>query len=213
MAISSFSSTIKQKVYQFWPTDTWPQALALRLAASVALADGVVSALEKDLLKRQIRVWPHLNEIEQARLAAYLNLLLIEPPKLVGLKKNLESLDKGAREDIADILALVAQADCAINPKEVSILEKIYRILGLEPQAVYSNLHIAAVEPVTVQRGEAVGEGYKLPPQAKDARLSPLSLNAERIALLQSDSERVSAILGTIWPDDIRRRRGTAFWR
>jgi uncharacterized tellurite resistance protein B-like protein len=177
-------------------------ALTLRLGASIIYADGVVSDIEKNLLRRQLDAWHYLNETERARLNAYLDLLLVEPPKLAGLKKHLDSLDSGARETLANFLTIVAQIDSTIDPKEIAALEKIFKVLGFDPRMVYSKMHVAAAEPVTIQLPSSEVGGYKIPKQPKDEPLSVIRLNADRIALLQIDSERVSAILGQIFVEE-----------
>jgi hypothetical protein len=75
---------------------------------------------------------------------------LLQPPKLTGLKKRIEELDSKAREAVGDFLALVAQADDRVTPEEIRQLQKIFRLLGLEPDSVFSKVHAAATEPVSV---------------------------------------------------------------
>jgi uncharacterized tellurite resistance protein B-like protein len=178
-------------------------ALTLRLAASVVFADGVASDTEKTLLQRQIEAWPHLNKTERTRLHAYLCLLLKAPPKLVGLKKHIADLDANARNTIANFLTIVAQVDYTINPKEVSALEKIFKVLELDPKTLYSKMHMAAVEPVTVRPASAESEGYDIPRQQRDEPAPFLKLNVDKIASLQDDSERVSAILSKIFSQEL----------
>jgi uncharacterized tellurite resistance protein B-like protein len=178
-------------------------ALTLRLAASVVFADGAASETEKSLLQRQIEAWPHLNNTERTRLNAYLCLLLKAPPKPTGFKKHIAGLDANARNTIADFLTIVAQVDATIDPKEVSALEKIFKVLELDPKTLYSKMHVAAVEPVTVRPPSTGSEGYIIPRQQR-AELAPfLKLNADKIASLQDDSERVSAILSKIFTQEL----------
>jgi tellurite resistance protein len=178
-------------------------ALMLRLAAGVVFADGVASDSEKTLLKKQIESWPHLNETERTRLHAHMCLLLKAPPKPVGLKKLIAGLDANARNTIGNFLTVVAQVDSTIDPKEVSALEKIFKVLGLDPKTLYSKMHMAAVEPVTVRPPSARSEGYDIPRQQTDEPGPLLRLSADKIALLQDDSERVSAILSEIFTPEL----------
>jgi uncharacterized tellurite resistance protein B-like protein len=178
-------------------------ALTLRLAASVVFADGAASDSEKTLLQRQVEAWPHLNETERTRLQAYMCLLLKAPPKPVSFKKHIAGLDANARNTIANFLTLVAQVDYTINPKEVSALEKIFKVLELDLKTLYCKMHMAAVEPVTVRPPSAESEGYDIPRQQRDEPASFLKLNADKIASLQDDSERVSAILSKIFTREL----------
>jgi len=177
-------------------------ALSLRLAAGVVFADGVASEIEKRLLQKQIDAWAHLNEAERTRLHAYLCLLFLRPPKLVGLKKQIGSLEAGARETIANFLIIVAQIDSAIEPEEVCALEKIFKALGLDSKLVYTKMHVAAVEPITVSQPESEAGGYKIPRPPEEDRKPLVMLNANKIASLQNDSERVSAILSQIFTQE-----------
>jgi len=178
-------------------------ALTLRLSASVVFADGVASDTEKTLLQRQVEAWPHLNKTERTRLQAYMCLLLKAPPKPVGFKKHIADLDANARNTIANFLTLVAQVDYTIDPKEVSALEKIFKVLELDPKTLYPKMHMAAIEPVTVRPPSAESEGYDIPRQQRDEPASFLKLNADKIASLQDDSERVSAILSKIFTQEL----------
>jgi tellurite resistance protein len=177
-------------------------ALSLRLAAAVVFADGVASEIEKRLLQKQIDAWAHLNEAERTRLHAYLCMLFLRPPKLVGLKKQIGSLEASARETIANFLIIVAQIDSAIEPEEVCALEKIFKALGLDPKLVYTKMHVAAVEPITVSQPESEAGGYKIPRPPEEGRKPLVMLNANKIASLQNDSERVSAILSQIFTQE-----------
>jgi hypothetical protein len=126
-------------------------------------------------------------------------LLLKAPPKPTGFKKHIASLDANARNTIADFLTIVAQVDSTIDPKEVSALEKIFKVLELDPKTLYSKMHMAAVEPVTVRPPSTGSEGYIIPRQQRAEPAPFLKLNADKIASLQDDSERVSAILSKIF--------------
>ena len=173
-------------------------ALTLQLSAAVAMADGVPSDVEKGLMTRQLEEWLHLSESERRRLHAFMRLVLAAPPKLNGIKSKVEALDKAQRDAIGDFLTLIAQADAVVTAAEVKNLEKSFRLLGLDPQTVYSKLHVAATEPVTVLPGG--GErGYPIPKPPGAAPGTGIELDSAKIAALQKDSERVSAILGAIF--------------
>lgn len=175
-------------------------ALTLHLAAAVIAADGEVAEAERTLLTKQLEAWLHLSESERRRLGALLRFLLVQPPKLSGLKKKIEALDLPARESLGDFLALVAQADENVTPQEIKTLQKIFRLLGLEPESVFSKVHLAATEPVTVQSATPTGEGRTIPPPIPKAAPG-IRLDAARIAALQKDSERVAAILANVFQE------------
>ena len=111
------------------------------------------------------------------------------PVSLASLKKRLEPLAAPAREAIAAFMTTVAQADGTVSPVEVKMLEKVYKALGVESKKVFSDVHAAAAGagPIT-SVARTVETGFKL--------------DHARIAALQQDSERVSALLAGIFRED-----------
>ena len=173
-------------------------ALTLQLGAAVAMADGASSDIEKGMMAQQLEEWLHLGESERRRLHAFSRLVLASPPKLNGIKAKVEALDASQREAIGDFLALIAQTDTVVTPAEIKTLERSFRLLGLDPQAVYAKLHLAATEPVTVLPGGGeAGHPIPRPPTAEPG--TRITLDPTKIAALQKDSERVSVILGAIF--------------
>jgi len=176
-------------------------ALTLHLAVSVSAVDGEVSEGERQLLLRQLEDWLHLNDSARRRLQAHLRLLMTEPPSLNNLKKRIESLPLTARQIIGEFLTTVAKADNEVTPAEVKLLEKIFKMLGLEVQTVYGMLHVAAETPVTVRPSSEAPSGFTIPspPKPKEAGIE---LDMSRVAALHAETERVSAILGAIFTEE-----------
>jgi len=174
-------------------------ALTLQLGAAVALADGNTLEAERGLLTRQLEDWLHLSESERRRLHAFLRLVLAAPPKLNGVKAKVETLDATQRQAIGDFVALIALADSSVTPAEVTALEQTFRLLGLDPKSVYSKIHIAATEPVTVQVATPTATGRAIPKRPVRTETSGFRLDPAKVAALQADSERISAILGSIF--------------
>ncbi|MHB1091722.1 tellurite resistance TerB family protein [Thiobacillus sp.] len=176
-------------------------SLTLHLAVSVSAADGDVGNEERQLLLQQLEDWLHLNESARRRLQAHLRLLMTEPPGTNNLKKRIEALSITARQAIGEFLTQVAKADDEVTPAEVKLLEKIFKMLGLETQSVYSLLHGPAGAPVTVRPSDAGTSGFAIPrpPKPKEAGIE---LDMGRIAALHAESEKVSAILGEIFVEE-----------
>lgn len=162
--------------------------LTLQLASAVAASDGSFGALEVSHLRAQIDRWQHLTPNERRRLHAQLSLLEREPESTTGMKKKFEPLDVPARETIAAIVVSLAQSDGQVSPEEVRALEKAYKVLGVEVKRLFSDLHGAST-------------------RATDPQSSPSSsargfqLDQGRIAQLQQDTERVSAMLSEIFSE------------
>lgn len=143
-------------------------ALTLRLAAAIAVADGVVTEDEQRSLERHMESSDTLVPGDRDRLRAHVEWLLQEKPGVVGLKKRLEELPPSSRSLLGQIMIAVAAADGHIDPEEIKVIKKLYRQLGLEPEEVYSDIHAftagaasPAVGPVTVKPAGAT-KGFKI---------------------------------------------------
>lgn len=163
-------------------------ALTLQLASAVAQADGVFHDREVTHLRAEIEGWAHLTLAERRRLHAHLQWLTVSPMNLAALKKKLEPLPTEAREMLAVFMATLAQADGVVSPDEVKFLEKVYKALGVEPKRVFSDIHMAGSggTPLSTVRVEKQG----------------FCLDAERIAVLQEDTVRVSTLLSKIFAEE-----------
>jgi uncharacterized tellurite resistance protein B-like protein len=167
--------------------------LTLQLSASVAAADGDFGAAEIGHLRHHIESWTHLTPNHHRRLLAHLRLMMKAPVSLASLKKKLEPLEQSARETIAAFMATVAQVDGTVTPAELKALEKVYKALGVDARKVFSDVH-------------AVGAvGTNLPARAQPTRSTAsagFTLDTERIAALQRDSEKVSVLLSNIFREE-----------
>lgn len=188
--------------YRQFPVEYDAAVLTLHLAVSVSAADGSVDERERQLLLRQLENWLHLNLSARRRLKAHLKLLWAEPPSLNNLKKRIESLPQSACQGIGKFLAEVALADNEVTPAEVKLLEKMFKMLGLEVQTLYSMLNVASETPVIVRPSSKTPSGFAIPspPELKEAGVT---LDMNRIAALHAESEKVSAILGAIFAEDV----------
>lgn len=163
-------------------------ALMLQLASAVAQADGEFHDLEIAHLRTEIEGWTHLTLAERRRLHAHLQWLTASPMNLTALKKKLEPLPTTARETLAAFMATLIQADGVVSPDEVKFLEKVYKALGLEPKRVFSDIHAAGSVSASVSSIQAEKQSFRL--------------DTERIAALQEDTVRVSALLSKIFADE-----------
>lgn len=162
-------------------------ALTLQLASAVASADGDFTSQEMSHLRETVLSWKHLAPSQSRRLLAHLRLLMQAPASLTALKKKFEPLDMSVKETIASFMAAVAQADGEVSPAEVKMLEKVYKALGVDPKKVFSDVHAVAAgtKPTAATQAKVEQSGFKLDPA--------------RIAELQKDTEKVSALLANIF--------------
>lgn len=163
-------------------------ALTLQLASAVAQADGAFNSAEVAHLQAEIENWKHLTPAHQTRLRAHLRWLQAAPVTLASLKKKLDPLDQKAKETVATFMATLAQADGSVSAAEVRFLEKVYKALGVEPKRVFTDVHSAGNSSASRSSAPASTKGFKLDPA--------------RIAELQQDTARVSALLAGIFKED-----------
>jgi uncharacterized protein/uncharacterized tellurite resistance protein B-like protein len=186
-------------------------AVMLDLAITLANADGRVSGREVQFLNRQVDAWSHVGAAAQRRLRARLRLGIVYPPSLSSLKSRLEPLPVAARTGLAKLLSALALADGRLAPAAVKHLEKVYQHLGIESTALYSELHVASVAtdakvaaiPAHLTEIQATPNVVRTSDLATKAKVTArgLLLNAGRIAALQVESERVTALLAKVFEE------------
>lgn len=164
-------------------------ALTLQLASAVASTDGEFGIKEMGHLRETVLSWKHLTPAQTRRLLAHLRLLMQAPASLTTLKKKFEPLDLSIKETIAAFMATVAQSDGEVSPAEVKMLEKVYKALGVDPKKVFTDVHAVAAgnKPTAAAAAKVEATGFKL--------------DSERIAALQKDTEKVSALLANIFTE------------
>ena len=190
------------------PSATYRAAtLLLHLAVAVAAADGEVSHDEEGHLERHLEEGVELQPSERHRLRHHLRWLLAEPPGMAGVKKRLEGLDEEQRQALGRFLITVAGADGRIDPEEVKLLCKVYPLLGLDPDSVYSDVHSLMAgsgdEPVTVVTGKP-SEGFTIPPASGGASgvVGGFALDPEKIEETRRDSQRVAGVLAEVFEQE-----------
>ncbi|HXZ08080.1 MAG TPA: TerB N-terminal domain-containing protein [Paraburkholderia sp.] len=173
--------------------------LMVDLGASVAKAGGAASDVEIALIEREIDAWSHLPLPQRIRLKARNQVQLAQPVSSAGLKKKLQSLSVEVRQAIAAFLVRIANADGVVSRDAVKLLEKIYRLMALDPLRLYSDLHqnVGSDATVVQMSGSANANGAQAAPAA-----TGLALDASRIAALQRETAHVSAILAGVFVEE-----------
>lgn len=174
-------------------------SVSLDLACSVAMADGKPHPNELQLLMRQIDGWAQLSNAQRKRLRARLRMSLEAPPSLASLRSKLDVIPANGKRAIAHLLSTLAHADGIVAPAEVKLLEKIYKALGLDAQAVYTDLHIASSAPTTEPSALQPARSES---SSKAAPSDGLNLDMARIAALQRETAEVSALLSSVFAEE-----------
>jgi tellurite resistance protein len=184
-------------------------AVLLHLAVTVSAADGVVSETEERHLLAHLESALHLSPAERARLKAHLRWLVASPPGLTGLKKRIEPLGEPQRREIGQFLVTVAGADGHVGAEELKLLSRIYPLLGLEAQAVYSDVHALAsaeappaAEPVTVRPASPAPAGFPIPPQKAARPESGVTLDLKKVQAKLAETEAIAGVLEGIFSEE-----------
>jgi uncharacterized tellurite resistance protein B-like protein len=159
----------------------------LEFGALIAAADGDVHEAEVQHLTHAIAGWEGLDEAARTRLSARISLFRVQPPSLVTLRKKADGLSASSRRTIADLLVRVIQADGIISPAEVRSLESAYKVLQLDTKLVYSDLHAGVPARRETEKRTA------------KASLPAVTLDPERIAQLQQETERMAVVLNEVF--------------
>ncbi len=180
----------------------------LHLAALVSDADREVTEAEKQRLTDHVEAALHLSTAERQRLHAHLAWLLAASPGLTGVKRRLATLDPGQRAGIGQFLVAVAAADGTISPPEITILQKLYRLLDLDPSEIYRQVHALtttpppAAGPITIRPAAPAQPGYAIPPPPPAPQAAGVVLDAARVEAKLTETAAVSALLGSIFVEE-----------
>jgi tellurite resistance protein len=184
--------------------------LRLTLGALAARADGRIDAAERRRLLDHVENTGGLSEAYKARLRADLDWLLVSPPELCTLKKHFAGLRNEEKAAVGRLLIAIAGAEGAIDASKVALIEKIFDVVGLPTETLYSELHALATsapsdEPVTVQPASPGADGYAIPqPEAHERGTGKrqILLDRSRIAATMEETAKVSRALEAIFADE-----------
>lgn len=180
--------------------------LIAHLAIVVASGDELPNSVEQEYLRTYLESLIPLTRSERSRFQAHLQLLLQEKPNLRGLKARIEAVSSETRGAIAQFLVNVAVADGQASPKEIDRLTKVYTLLELDSQTLYSNVHNIsansvnsrpAIEPITV-RAASPSQGHRIPAPAQNSLVLDMSIVESKL----SESQEVSSLLADIFGEE-----------
>ena len=175
--------------------------VSIAIGSFVIHADGTIAAKERNELEARITA-ADLSETEQARLFANLEWMLAIPPDLALFRRHLKDIPESTSHEFGQIALAMVAADGVIDPGEIKAIERLYKVIGLKTDDVYSDLHAltAKSEPVTVRKADTQARGFAIPPSPE--RDNKVVLDAGRVASLMADTARVSSVLVDIFRED-----------
>ena len=129
------------------------------------------------------------------------------PPDLSVIRRRVTNVGEKIRHGLGRLALAVVGADGVVDPAEIKAIQKLYRILGIESDGIYRELHALAVtpEPVTVFRPTSPETEYAIRAQldestATDER-APIVLDQERVDAIMADTTLVSNVLHAVFSD------------
>ena len=178
------------------PLELTPPVQLVQLVADmahwVACERGGLTASRHTQLKADLAQWPGLNATERMWVESYARLRVhYTPSTLTTLKNRFKSFEEAGAEAIR-YLARLAHADGAPTPAEIKLLEKVYKALNLDSQALYRDLN----EP---------GKWGQLKPLTAGnvAEMAPsIQLDAQRIAQLHEETAAVAKLLTSVFAEE-----------
>ncbi|WP_244604644.1 TerB N-terminal domain-containing protein [Mesorhizobium japonicum] len=117
-----------------------PMQLSIMLGMVIAFADGLLHPLEERRLSGKIDEAPGLSRDERVRLKAELKVCAADASRVVDWTKRIGDVPEDRREDLADELVAIAAADGTLHTREVSQLEKLFRLMDLDQNSLYLRL-------------------------------------------------------------------------
>ena len=174
----------------------------IAIGSFVAHADETVGALEIDTLEGTIYNDPELSQSERFRLGANLKWMTSVKPDLSLLRRHLRSTPRDTSYEMGQIALAVAAADGVISGREVAALERLYKVIGLNTDGIYSALHTLASGsgPATFIPATEGERGFAIP--SRPAPDCAVRLDAAKVASVMANTVRVSSILGQIFQEE-----------
>lgn len=176
------------------------------LAMSIAMADGVLTQEEHDVVNAFLTEVFALDEATRIRVEAMKQLMAREPSKLGAVAKKLRA-SRTAEEltKLGGVLVAIAAADGTIHEAEEKALRALYKNLGLSPSALTAAIaraggKLARDAEIEVVPAAPGSRGVPIPPPPGVA--TGLSLDHDAIAAIVADTKEVAAILADVFDDD-----------
>lgn len=175
----------------------------VHLAAVVASADGSVNDGERRHLMEHLEDVLRLDAAERARLEAQLLWLVSHKSGLAGMKKRLDALDDNRRTAIGSFLVGVAAADGNVSPDEITMLTKLYKLLGLDETEVFRAVHALGTDAGPVDVAVPGTPVARWPIPAPSTPGSPaVQLDPDKIRARLAETATVTALLADIFSEE-----------
>ena len=166
-----------------------------QLAAVLFDVDGRRAARDLPMAAAAIAASLSVSDADRVRLDAHLAWLWAANVTLTGLKRRVEALDLDEQSCVGDGLIELATNSGAVTPARVTILQKVYRLLGLDQDMVPSRLHASMTGPRSTPVRHPAHTG------TAGTQAPGFALDADAIRQREADSLVVSDLLGRIFDE------------
>lgn len=178
--------------------------ITLALAMMVALADSTIDPAEQRALFALIGRLEGVTDDERGRLTAEMRAQAADPHALSDLRSRLKALPADIRTRLADEIVAIAGADGVIDPREVTLLEKLFRQIDADASTLYARLHMGVAGS-----DEHRASGQTAPtPASISAPATPPSgsrssaIDHERLAAIRRETAGITSVLSEIFADE-----------
>ncbi len=183
-------------------------ALMLEIGMFVAAADGVIEKEEVDHIASFLESQFLLDPADVRRLEGLKRVFLRQHPSISGIGKKFKAaLTATQLESVGEFLVGVANANGAIDKKEISSLRSAYRALGIDAKALDRLLEDLSAEIEGTDRS-AVGDrcrpttGKRCPPVRPQQPLTIFKLDAALLDRLMHETRQVASLLDEAMQED-----------
>lgn len=173
--------------------------LALGTGANIAKTFGKMTSAKTKALEQIIKRQEKNKLAERTVLISHLNWYLKNPLEKDVLKRFLKKSDEGQKRIVRQAVIDIARATGATNTKVVSHVEEVYKLLGLDSIAVYSDLHAGEIveQPksgIQTENGNASKDN-----DAGSRTTRPVRLDKKKIKTLSKETEKSREVLSRVF--------------
>ncbi|WP_211207853.1 TerB N-terminal domain-containing protein [Gracilimonas tropica] len=184
------------------PTKEYKLVLPIiHMTALVGLADGIFKPEEEKHFEEYIESLLYLSDQEKKRINGYLYWLKSAEVNVAHLKSKIERLADSDKTKIIEYLISLAWADHHIHPDEVSMLQKVADMFGIDESKVLKKLydlqHGEEDELVEVTT-KSNSNGHKIPKEKQSSGL----LNEELLQARIDQTNEVQSILSDVFEEE-----------
>ncbi|WP_284283602.1 TerB N-terminal domain-containing protein [Mesorhizobium amorphae] len=187
-----------------------PMQLSIMLGMVIAFADGLLHPLEERRLFDKIDEAPVLSSDERVRLKAELKVCAADASRVVDWTKRIGDVPADRREDLADELVAIAAADGTLHAREVSQLEKLFRLMGLDQNSLYLRLQGSVAPQNRLRDGNddlplVIPAGIQppgIPVSPASPRAPATRVDISRLEAIRRETRSTSSVLADIFVDE-----------